>query len=496
MEYEKEYSCVERNGNVFSKSIEIEQDFTESIPAYCDDIFRVVKCTSHSFVNSASISQNEVMIYGKTQIMLTYYNENSLLCYTDFEEEFSRNIPVENLSDYAFPRVEICDKYTNFRIINQRRIDVHSSAQLSVNVYDRIKYPCINDCAGSKLNTKNIKTSDIIASNVSKIEFDEEFSLPADCDSINRIISTSCLAHLTETKIIKDKMLVKATVDADIAYTSGDDDERLLKVSESFSLSKIIDQSLIDEGDIIICDVSVGNVFNKAKSSSGDKLCNIELFGEIIINSVFIREEERSFVTDGFIPKKNSNCSYSDCPIMTEGKAVYETALFNQSVETSNEINEVKEIGINLSAPVLRNKKVVSNAETVVLFENRNGDIVSCASTAEISFDVNGYDGAIASLSVKSLDYSISSDNKIEIRINAQMNSYAYNNSNIRILSDIEAGEGEIEYPSLSIYFAKKDEDVWDIAKSFSSDTDMIMNENNLQSKTVDKDRILIIPRV
>ena len=496
MEYEKEYSCVERNGNVFSKSIEIEQDFTESIPAYCDDIYRVVKCTAHSFINSANISQNEVMVFGKTQIMLTYYNEDSLLCYTDFEEDFSRNIPVENLSDYAFPRVEICDKYTNFRIINQRRIDIHSSAQLSINIYDRVKYPCLRNCEGSRLNTKSLKTTDIIASNVSKIEFDEEFSLPADTDSINRIISVSCLANLTETKIIKDKMLVKATVDANVLYTAGNDNEKILSVLNSFSLSKIIDQSMIDDGDIIICDVSVGNVFNKAKASTSDKLCNIELFGEIIINSVFLREEEHDFVTDGFIPKKNSGCSYSDCLLMSNGKRVSETSLFNQSIELSDEIKEVKEVSVSLSAPSFRNGKITANAETTVMFESQSGAVASNSSTAEIAFDINGYENAISSISVKSLDYSISSSNKIELRINALMNSYAYNNSSIRLLADIEAEEGDTEYPSLSIYFAKKNEEVWDIAKSFSSDTDLIIEENNLQGKTIDKDRVLIIPRV
>ena len=496
MEYEKEYSCVERNGNVFSKSIEIEQDFTESIPAYCDDIFRVVKCTAHSFINSSNISQNEVMIYGKTQIMLTYYNENSLLCYTDFEEDFSRNIPVDNLSDYAFPRVEISDKYTNFRIINQRRIDIHSSAQLSIEVYDRVKYPCLKNCDGSRLNTVSLKTADIIASNVSKIEFDEEFSLPADADSINRIISVSCLAHLSETKIIKDKMLVKAEVEANVLYTAGNESERILSVSNSFNLSKIIDQSLIDDGDIIICDVCVGNVFNKAKTSTGDKLCNIELFGEVIINSVFVREEEREFVTDGFIPKKNSSCSYADCPLMSDGKILSEASLFNQSIELSDEIKEIKEISVNLSEPIFRNGKIISNAQTTVLFINQSGNFASNSSVYEIAFDINGFENAFSSISVKSLDYSISSSNRIELRINAQMNSYAYNSSNIRLLSDIEAEEGEAEYPSLSIYFAKKDEAVWDIAKSFSSDTDLIINENNLQSKTIDKDRALIIPRV
>ncbi|MBR3738381.1 MAG: DUF3794 domain-containing protein, partial [Eubacterium sp.] len=299
MELKKEYSCFEKNENVFSKTLEIEQDFSETCPAYCDDIFRVVKCVSNSFINSVSVSQNDITVFGKTQIMLTYYNENSVLCYADFEEEFSRSVTAENLSDFAFARAQINDKYTDFRIINQRRIDVHFASVIKLFVYDKQKYPCLENCENAKFFKNSVKSADIIASNISKIEFDEEFSLPSDLPSINRIISANCYAHLDETKIIKDKVLVKASVDSNVLYTSGENEESVNSVSFSFNVSKIIDVSSVDENDIIICDVSAGNIFNKAKSLSGDKICNIELFGDIVINSLFIREKEQEFISDG-----------------------------------------------------------------------------------------------------------------------------------------------------------------------------------------------------
>ena len=143
MDIQKDYSCLERSASILSKSIDVENDFQEALPAYCDDIYRVVKCIAKSSISSLEINYNEVKIHIKFHICLTYFNENSNLCYTDFEEEISRTLNVENLSPAAFAISDINDSYTNFRVMNQRRIDVHSSSSLRVDIYDKVKTPCL-----------------------------------------------------------------------------------------------------------------------------------------------------------------------------------------------------------------------------------------------------------------------------------------------------------------------------------------------------------------
>ena len=174
MDTKKEYSCLEKVCRVYSKAVDAEGEYQETLPAYLDDIYRVVKCTSNSYITSADISFNEVKLFGKTEIQVTYYNENSVLCYADFDEEFTKTLTVDNLSESAFAGVQICDRYTNFRVINQRRIDIHTMATINVSVYDTIKYPTLCSCENSKLKTEEVRNTDVVATYVDKIEFDEE----------------------------------------------------------------------------------------------------------------------------------------------------------------------------------------------------------------------------------------------------------------------------------------------------------------------------------
>ena len=157
MELEKEYSCLEKNELVFCKAINVDKNYQETPEAYLDDIFKVVKCTAHSYVTSCDIKDSTVYIIGKTEICLTYYNEQNELLYTDFVEDFNESIAIDSVSEYAFGIVTVCNKYCNFRIINQRRIDIHTSFALNVSVYDKKSCPCVCKCEKSKLKESEEK---------------------------------------------------------------------------------------------------------------------------------------------------------------------------------------------------------------------------------------------------------------------------------------------------------------------------------------------------
>ena len=495
MEYIKDYSCVEKNEKVFSKNIENENDYSETLPAYCDDIYRIVKCCAHSSITSVNISPPEINISGKCVIKLTYYNESSSLCYADFEENFSMALSVENLSDSAFAQAAICDKYTSFRVINQRKIDVHSSSLIAIRIYDKMKYPCIKSCSGSKLKKDSVKSANIIAANISKIEFDEEFAVPADSQAINRIVSSDFSVKLIETKIIKDKVLVKAEVTARVLYSSGNDNA-LSGTSASFGISKIIEQNGIDENDIIICNLNVVNAFHKAKSGSGDSPGNIEVYGEICVSSVFIREQNTEYISDGYLIKNCSSCSHCECKAYSGAKHINESKLFNLSLDYSNDIKEVKELSLQLSTPVTRNGRIILRADAAIIYENESESLASMSASGEIAIDCEGREFAISAFNVKTVDYSLSSSRQIDLRMGIDINAYCYDEIVVKMLADISEGEASEDMPTLTIYFAKEKEKIWNIAKSFSSDEELIINENSLSGDTLDSDKILIIPRV
>ncbi|MBQ7740681.1 MAG: DUF3794 domain-containing protein, partial [Eubacterium sp.] len=241
MDSVKDFSAIEITNKLLSKTIDIENDYQESLQAYNDDILKVVKCKSYNYITSIEVDVNEIKLHIKCEMYLTYYNDNSSLCYCDFEEEYTKTVSVDNLSVNAFVNAQIVDKYTNYRVINQRRIDIHSSSVISLEIYDKAKIGMLSDFQGAKLKTDSVVSSEIKSCIISKLEFDEEFSANHSEASIKRIISSSSYAYISDLKVIKDKVFVKAGVNLCVLYTTDTQNEEIIKDEYSFNASKIID---------------------------------------------------------------------------------------------------------------------------------------------------------------------------------------------------------------------------------------------------------------
>ncbi len=496
MDIQKDYLCIEQYSRVLSKKLDIDLDYQEALPAYLDDVYRVVKCAANSYITSADIRFNEIRITGKVNIRLTYYNENSSLSFADFEEDFTKSITAESLSDNAFVNACICDKYVSFRVINQRRVDIHISSVAHIDVYDKVSCPCISKCSDSKLKKESIPYVNVTSGDITKIEFDEEYRLPAEASPVKRIVSYNAFASLSDIKVIKDKALIKAAVNISVLYTADGDGEKTEKADYSFTVSKIAEIAGINDGDTVIPEINIGSVFIKAKNLSGDKLDTLNIYGEVIVNSYSLREENAQLITDAYVLHRNADYSYSDIRLLTDGNHIDETKQITVDYNIPDEITQIKELSFDISSFTYKNAKLLLDTKITVIAADNNGDLVSTVSEGAAEIAVDGYDGAFASFGIQSFDYSFSSDGVIRVRAQLELNAYFYNERNVSVISDITAGEEELDYPSITVYFAKENEELWDIAKAFSSDAELIKSENGLSSDFLDTNRIIVIPKV
>lgn len=490
MDIEKDYMCLEQNKKVLQKIIEVDESYQESLQAYCDDFYRIIKCTSHSYVTSVDINNNEVRVFGKTEICVTYCDEGNNLCYADFDEEFSKAVEVEGLSDSAFAVAYSKEKYCSFRVINQRRIDVHSAFVISLSVYDKQSCPCVSSCNNSKLRLDSIKTANVVGSNICRCEFDEE--IVVSNSKLKRVVSAWGYTTIDDIKLIKDKALIKVNVCASLLYCC--DDDSVSKYEHNFNISKIVDINGIDENDICITKINIGSLYFKVKNFSDNSSSIVQLYGDVVIASTFVAEKESKIVTDGYILNHNSNCEYSNYSCIFDGKYVSEDKQCVVNADFNSQIKEVFDMSVGSLELVIKNNKQYLISSVSVICKTSDDSITSFNTTTETEICACDYNNCISSVNVKCFDYNLLSDGKVDIRLTFKQCTYFYNEESINVLSEISATDDFLEYPALTIYFGKKEESVWNIAKSFSSDIDMIIKENELSSDVLDANKVLVIP--
>ena len=97
-----------------------------------------------------------------------------------------------------------------------------------------------------------------------------------------------------------------------------------------------------------------------------------------------------------------------------------------------------------------------------------------------------------------SIGYSIPNENTIDIKINFNVFGAIYTPTKINMITSAKTEKlppkGKETNASLTIYYAKKDENLWDIARKYYTSLNLIQKENDISEEFIKEDGMILIP--
>ncbi len=475
----KERCCV------FAKNIDIDFDYQENLQAYNDDILKIIRCSINNFIVNTVYQNGVITVHGKSKISITYISEtNACLSCAEFEEDFEKNIPSETDEQELFADAYTCNKYCNCRIINQRRVDIHNSFQLNVCAYAQICYKMLDECDNVLINKENVSYVSKVGSAYVKSDFEDEASVSEG--PVKKIINVFSNAICREIKIIDDKMLVKTRLEFSVLYTADGEKENIFRCEKSTEVSTIVDIPGIKEEDIPFVKARLGNLFYKIKADANNELTVIEFMGDINLLCVVYRRYETDIANDCYSVTLNTEGRNSQITLSTDYELLSDTE--NKTVKFEFESLSISQI-LDLAVEFTDESTLAIGA----FIYDSNGELqfISDKQKCEIAT------GNITQIYITSFDYVMKSEKVIELRLSVSYSSLKYESKCFNILSDIEIkGECTYDSPALSLYFAEKNEKLWDIAKAFKTSVELIKRENEITKDFCDTKRVLLIPGI
>lgn len=478
---------IKEKNSVFSKCVDVDIDFQESLMSYQDDILKIIRCNVFNNLTNTDYDKGTLTVYGQTKICITYVSETtSCITTADFDEDFKKVIQMDCDCDDVSCDVILTDKYNNYRIVNQRRIDVHCCFSLNINGI------CVKQIemfdSGENLMVKKdaINYFSFVGFNFAKAEFEEDIVIPSDSSVVKKIINTFYSVSIDDIKIIKDKMLIKFIVDFSFLYTTDTEKEEIKRCEKNITLSKIIDINGIDDGDIPLVNSNLSNVYVKPKADVNNELRVIDVAGELYVHTSVYRSVESVFSFDSYSPSFLTENTFDKIQLNTDGAFVNDTFLDTALFEFDN-VNIVEILDLNLS--INKENELILSAYIV----DENSKVVFISKKSEITLG----DFKNISCFIKSFDYVIKSPTSISIRYSVEYSAVNYKQTDIKVLTSVDnKGDYEKDTPTLIVYFAKPGENLWDIAKKFRSSSDLIKKENNINEDVIGNSRVLLIPGV
>lgn len=484
---------------------QIESDIT--LPDYFPDIVRVIKCTLKANVVSVSSGGNRITADGNAIISVLYICESGKLHCFEQKIPVSKYVETPKAEEYTCV-VSAKTQYVNCRVISQRRIDIRGSIGIDFKAYEKCDKRIVSSCENKniQLRTKAANVSNLKDCVSRCFSMNETIEIGASQGTIGQIVRCNAIAVLDSTKLVSGKILVKGELKVKVVFLT--DGECVLgKIENSMPISQIIEAATTESCSDFVT-LCVPSVEVHAKTDSSGALRLIDVSAVIRADVSIYENEEIQYTTDAYSTEYETDFQRESVELKSIFEKFSDTYLCKGSVEISGSaVKSIEDIfcnGLNYTVSLSGNEMLISGKANVsFLAVNSEDELQSFDRELDFQYKrattLGESFSASCNVTPTGIDYILSAENKLDIRIETEINGLIFDASKKQIISDIscdEAKKKKKRSAALTIYFAQQGEEIWEIARRYNTRVDLICAENNINSDCVEQNQKLYIPSV
>lgn len=507
MEYNFIRKTVPTLGLLLDTVSEQPVDTDLTLPDYCPDIERILKCVIVPKVYLSNLSGDRLTVEGGALLRVIYLDSERGCPHTfEYTAPFSESFPLKDSPDDYAVYVDTKPEYLNCRAMSPRKLSLHGAFSLYVRVAVQkdLDYYTYEDDDDLQVLSDTVSASALCGLCSDTFSIREDIPVNSNTQ-VASILSHRVTARIKELKAIHHKIMLTAEGKLELMYLSDIDSRDIACMSYSFPISQVIDCSGVEEDSVIDArlDILTYDLHLSDDALDGSSVLGLDV--KLCFNALCFEERDISVVSDAFstardIEPRYSNlscCGGTTCLRFNDIKK----AQISVDGESISKVIDVHPERIAVSAAVSGGAPMLSAKATVtMLFENADGELRYIDRDIDFDYnpDVDGFDSVDSvRAAVESLSYRILDENTVELRA-----EICYELTVSRRLSHnaVCAASADDDTPergeagALILYYADEGESVWDISKRFYSRPSDIMAENALDSDTLDESLMLLIP--
>ncbi len=510
MSFELNKESVRTGGKLKEASFEQKLDTDITLPDYCADIKKILRCTVEPGVHTVSLSGERVNAKGTGTVRVVYLAEGDRIDVYEKSCDLSASVTFKDISPETAVTALCAVDFVNCRAVSQRKIAVNASISTIFSCYgarqESYALRAEKDCIQVKAQKVSCENSLCFAEKT--FDMAETVALNSEHPPVGKIIGCSSRAVNVSHKLSSGKLLIKGEAVTDICYLTESGKNELHSFSHSMPISQIIDLRQLE--DTALCKIKLRVCQQlcsvKADSSGSNRLVDIALRVSAFIEGFEKKDIEvitDCYCTDFEIKERFEN-PYFICPV----REISEARQIKGEIELSTPVKEICFVsctGITKSVRCTGDKAQFDcSALMFIMYTDENGVPCCQEKNLDFAFDysiVKKCTEPFADFSVESLGVCVSSFSKdrAELTLDFRVEGSVCSNYDGKILRELTVFEDKplrSNEAALSLYFADKGEELWEIAREHNSTVELIMQENELKTQTVAEKAMLLIPCV
>lgn len=513
MDFVLSKESITTNDLIYNGSVQQSIDCDITLPEYCPDILRILKCQLIPRANSHALNSDRLNIEGSALLRILYIDETDASI-NSYEQicPFSKSVDVGNIaSNNAIVTIDTDLEYVNCRAINQRRVNINGSIVLKIGISVINEKQIISSASGKgiQIKTEKIESMTIKGFAQKNITIDETLELCRTDYAIAQLIRYDGNVLLTDVKVITNKLLVKGDLIIKMLYIADDKSGKIESITHTLPISQIIDIDGVDDTDKCKVNLKLSSLDISLRSDSNGELRQADVVAKISVTALSAENVTLQIIKEAYSTKYNLDTDKELMEFISVKDNMLDTFLLRDTLDVASVgINNVIDLWINSitsTAHIDSNQVKVCGVIALSLLITDASEQTAYLER-QIEFE-NVYDihmdhpshKCSANVNVSAIDYIAHGADKIDVRIElkADVSVYKIYREDITVKIIPDEISNSLNSPcALTIYFCDENESIWDIAKKYNTTVAAIMDENELDCEVIERPRMLMIPSV
>ncbi len=505
LDTESEDICINKVLERKSETILVESDVI--VPDVKPDIISSISTNGNVCIYKKEIVDGKVKIEGSIDTYIIYISDTQEgeVRGLNTKIDFSKVIELSNVNSEIDLNVELNLKTIDCNVVNGRKVNVKAYIEVSIKTTTKENIKILKEVKNlnnmQKLN-KSMTINSLIGKGETKAVAKDTIVI-GNTENLAEILKTEVRVINKDFKISYNKILAKAEIKTKVMYIT--EDNTINTVEKLIPVMGFIDIQDISEENFCDVQYNVRNILIKPNDSEEHSIyAEIELE----ISSYVYANKNIDLIQDLYSPEQNIEISQRKAGAISELSKSINTKTITQRIEMP-ELAGNKVYDLNLECSITNmtivNEKIIYEGELAANIIYLDGNSLRLSSKNEkIQFSyeveasgVNNVANIETEITIKEDNVVTLSDGEIELQVTLQLDIKKYRNMEINVIDNIEANEisNDVCY-SIVIYFVKKGDTLWSIAKQFRSTIEDISKINNIEdSNKIVPGEQLLIPR-
>ncbi|MBR2714850.1 MAG: DUF3794 domain-containing protein [Ruminococcus sp.] len=496
--------CCNRFLDTVNEQI-VDVDIT--LPDYCPDIEKILKCTLDSHVYTKNISGGQLTVDGVSVVRILYcdsirHNVRSFVQSVPFTSSFS----LKSTPEQYIIEVDTKCEYINCRALSPRKLVVHGEFSLYTKIFckSNTEYYSYDEESDLQTKVREIKVSDLCAI------CEEQFSVTEDITISNQSPVESMLKYdvtsrITDLKNIHNKVMLNAELVLKVLYLSDLESGKVEHLSYVIPVSRVIDCDGVTDDTINTVKLEVMSSDLRVRNDSLNDGSLLSLDVKMCFSEIGYAQKSLNIIEDVYSTKYITEEKRSAQNALFDHRCADYTHIVKSSIKLdSMKISKVIDIfteNVTVS-PVISKKSLsfIGKTNVCMMLEDSDGSINYLERSVDVEFkpeiDVEFDRVAMNSCVVQGVSFRLVDDYNIEVRIELRISavlSKMMSVTPITFVSSSEETKLKNDGSSLILYYADKGESLWDISKMYRMKKSVLMNENSLKDSELSEDRMLLV---